>query len=200
MNITSISANHPLYKLLQNHVFGKQSLHNIRLRLSVADIYNTTLHLHSHRFTINEVSNDIEIPYWNKDNALVQIRIHKTDIVSVTIGCTLEPIPLDYNGILRLLTILARCEGLLQGLIIDKKISISIPHYPNWIITMWHFNQDGLKEYTGETFSTTVEKAQHTIERIYSKYFKKNKTRIRVEIQDYPNKTVKEAIEEKLNS
>jgi hypothetical protein len=199
-NTLGISPNHPLYKMLQSVVFDKQGLHNMRLRFSIADIYNTVLVLH--KFPINEVSKDIEIPYWNKDNALVQMRIHKTDTISVVIGCTLEPIPLDYNGIIRLLTILARSEGLLQGLTIDKSISISIPHYPNWIITMWHFNQDGLKEYTGEKFSITVEKAHHTIERIYSKCFGngKNKTRIRprYEIQEYPNKTVNEAINDKL--
>jgi len=90
---------------------------------------------------------------------------------------------------------LARSEGLLEGLIIDKP-TISIPHYANWIITMWHFNKDGLKEYAGEKFSITVEKAKHTIERIYTKDFN-GKKRPRWEIQEYPNKSVKEAINDK---
>jgi hypothetical protein len=80
-------------------------------------------------------------------------------------------------------------------LTIDKLIPI--PDFRNWVITMWHFNRDGLKECSDEKFHVTVEKANHTIERIYSKDFN-GKIRPRWEIQEYPNKTVKETINDKL--
>jgi hypothetical protein len=63
---------------------------------------------------------------------------------------------------------------------------------------MWHFGRDGLLEYTGEKFSITVGKAQHILTRLYSKDYGSH-TRIRDETQEYPNKTVFDAIEEKLN-
>jgi hypothetical protein len=192
-NHLALSSNHPLYKMLQNMVLDKQAVHNIRLRLEVPDIYNTISFLH--KFDINPVSKDIETPYWNVNYAKVQIRIHKTNTVSVIIGCSQNPIPLDHNGFNRLHKILGIAQGYLKGKIDDK---LMIPDFDNWLITMWHFNRDGLKEYTGEMFSITVEKAHHIIERIYSKYFKR-KTRIRNEIQEYPNKTVEEAIKEKFN-
>jgi hypothetical protein len=78
----------------------------------------------------------------------------------------------------------------------DKNHS-SIPHHKQWIITMWHFGRDALTEYSGEKFSKTVE-AQHILTRLYVKDFK-GKNRIRIERQEYPQKTVVGAIEEKLN-
>jgi hypothetical protein len=195
LGINSLSPNHPLYKTLRNMIFDKEAIHNIRLRLEVPDIYNISISIR--QFTINPVSKDIETPFWNVDNAQVQIRIHKTNTVSVVVGCTSDPISLDYsdNGIPSLFRILARCEGFLQCLTIDK--SISIPDFRNWVITMWHFNRDGLRECSKRDFHTTVEKADHTIERIYTKDFGNGKTRPRWELQEYPNKTVSETINDK---
>ena len=191
----TLSPNHPLYKMLQNIVWDKEGIHNIRLRLEVPDIYDIVSI--RYRFTINPVSKDIEVPYPNKDNVQLVLRIHKTDTVSVAVSCTKQPITLDYcdNGIPRFFTILARCEGYLQCLTIDKLISI--PHFKNWLITMWHFNRDGLKEYAGEKFSISVEGADNTIERIYSKDFN-GKIKPRYEIQEYPEQTIKKAINDKL--
>ena len=77
-------------------------------------------------------------------------------------------------------------------------ITIPIPDYKTWIITMWHFGRDSLTEYANEKFSHTVEDAQHGLTRIYSKEFpngansKKSKTRIRLETQGYPNTTIEQ--------
>jgi hypothetical protein len=111
----ALSSNHPLYTMLKNQIFGKEGIHNLRLRLEVPDIYNI-VSTSIRRFTINPVSKDIQVPYPNKDNAQLILRLHKTDTVSVTVGCSVNPISLDYsdNGIPRLFTILARCEGFLQ--------------------------------------------------------------------------------------
>ena len=122
----------------------------------------------------------------------------------------MEPIPLDYTSIMRFFTILARSEGLLQGLTLmvdhykinqdqNQDQNQSIPDYRKWVITMWHFGREGLLEYTGEKFSITVENAQHILTRIYSKEFGKH-TKPRLEIQEYPKKNVFDAIVEKLNS
>lgn len=51
--------------------------------------------------------------------------------------------------------------------------------------------------YMGERFCISVEKLQHVLTRIYVKDFN-GKNRIRVERQEYPKKTLIDAIEEKL--
>jgi hypothetical protein len=212
----SISHNDPLYKTLQNLPFGAECIHDIRLRFNVPDIYNSCS---SPRFNFprNSTSGDIVIPSFFKDNAIVRIIIHKTDVVSVIIGCSKQPIPLDINGLIRLSTLLTRAEERLQFILFSSYnqnqnhnqtacsealyVSAVIPEYQSWIITMWHFGRDGLVEYTGEKFSRTIEDAQHVLTRIYPKMFGKGKrkhTGIREETQEYPNRTVEDAIDEKL--
>jgi len=194
----AISPNHPLYQMLKNQMMDKQAIHNIRLSLKVPNIF-TYSYATLQYFDQDEVSRDFRLPYWNIDNAQVQVRVHRTDSITVIIGCSLNPIPLDYNGLIRLYKILGIVQGYLEGLTFNHNV-VHIPDFDDWTITMWHFNRDGLKEYTGEKFSITVEKAKHTIERIYTKDFvntaKRPETRIRIETQEYPNKTVKEVKEE----
>ena len=196
------SHNNPIYQMFLNLPMDKQCIHNIRLRLTVPDIY--------HAFSVNTTfpkdnrSGDIRLPYWNKNNAVVQVRIHRTDTVSIIVGCSLEPFPLDYNGIIRFFTTLASTEGLLVGMtlmIYNEKVNqiLSIPDYRKWVITMWHFGRDGLLEFKGEKFSISVENADHIVSTIYSKDFGKY-SKIRLDRQERPNNFVTDAIEEKLNS
>jgi hypothetical protein len=65
---------------------------------------------------------------------------------------------------------------------------------------MWHFGADSLIEYTGDKFSVTWETGQHALVRAYTKTMKDKKIRMRLEHQEYPNKTLPVAIEEKLDS
>jgi hypothetical protein len=198
----TISHNDPVYQMIKNLPMDKQSIHDIRLRFQVPNIYDT--------FSVNTIfpkdnrSGDIRLPYWNKNDAIVQVRIHKTNTVSVVIGCSLEPFPLNYNGIIRFFTTLASTQGLLVGIMLmydHEKINQnqSIPDYRKWVITMWHFGRDGMLEYAGEKFSTTIANAQHNLTRVYSKDFDMH-TRIRIERQEYLKKTAVEAINEKLES
>jgi hypothetical protein len=193
--------NDPVYSMIQNLPADKQSIHNIRLRFSVAGIW--TMLSNNPKFHKNHKSQDIAIPTWNKNNALVRATIHKTDTVSVTIGCSLQPTALDGDGIIFLFNLLVRVEERLQALLDScrtdyDECNTSIPDHGEWVVTMWHFGRDGLLEYTGEKFSITIDNTQHILTRIYSKDFGKQ-TRIRRETQEYPNKTVFDAIEQKLS-
>ena len=68
----------------------------------------------------------------------------------------------------------------------------------SWTVTMWHFGRDSLTEYSGERFHITWEGGLKVF-RIYSKGFKnKKKMKIREEIQEYPNKPLKDAFIDKL--
>lgn len=193
--------NNPLYKMLQDLPFDKQSIHDIHLRFKVPNIWQILSGCPN--FPRNKRSQDIEIPTWNKNNFLIRVIIHKTDTVSVTIGCSLEPITLDANGIISFFNLLVRVEERLQT-ILDNSTAINcnekcitIPEYGSWIVTMWHFGRDASVEYTGERYCITIENLQHILTRIYIKDFN-GKNRIRIERQEYPKKTLIETIEEKL--
>lgn len=202
-NHTVVSHNNSVYKMFQELPLDKQSIHDIRLKFKVPNIWQIVSH-NSNFYKIKR-SNDIAIPAWNNGNAIVKITIHKTDTVSVTIGCSLSPILLDADGIIRFFTLLVRVEERLRN-IIDNCISLNayiqcnlFPEYKSWIVTMWHFGRDGLTEYTGDKFSISVEDAQHIVTRVYSKQMNDKKTRLRMEIQECPNKTVVDIVNERLH-
>jgi hypothetical protein len=65
---------------------------------------------------------------------------------------------------------------------------------------MWHFGSDASIEYSGDRFEVSYGVGQEALIRAYSKQMKDHKTRIRLERQEYPNKTFAEAIEHKLNN
>jgi hypothetical protein len=76
-----------------------------------------------------------------------------------------------------------------------------IPDHNSWIVTMWHFGKDSLSEYTNEKFEITWEIGESALMRIYTKDLKDGKgIRIRTERQEYPNKSLDEAMDEKLNT
>jgi hypothetical protein len=193
--------NDPVYRMLQDLPLEIQSIHDIRLRFSVPRIW--TLLSSNQSFNRNEKSQDIAIPSRIRENIIVRIYIHKTDNVSVILGCSLQPIPLEFIGIIRFFNLLVRIEEKLQNILdnctpinSDKKYN-SIPDYRKWIVTMWHFGRDASIEYSGEKFSITAEKLEHILTRLYVKDFN-GKNRIRIERQEYPKKTLIDAIEEKL--
>lgn len=177
-----------------------------------------------HYGTINTRSKDILLPAWKIRDLLVKVTIHRTDTVSIMIGCSLNPITLDFKGIIRLTNSLSiveeRISRLVEGSrnvsgfdVIDANIGLDssspdrskyhgiiIPPFSQWTVTMWHFGADALIEYSGEKFSTTWETAENVLIRAYSKVMNDDRTRIRLERQEYPKTTLANIIDQKLPS
>jgi hypothetical protein len=76
---------------------------------------------------------------------------------------------------------------------------MNIPDHMSWIVTMWHFGADAKITYTGERFYVSWEIAQHALITAYSKDWKDGKSKVRIEKQEYPQKSLADALEEKLN-
>jgi hypothetical protein len=197
----TISHNDPVYNMIKNLPMDKQSIHDIHLKFKAPNIYKTFSVRDFPKFKANKA---IGITSWSKNNTIVKITINKNDTVTVIIGCSLDPIPLDYNGFIRFFRIIGMSEGFLEGLSVtvnnDKLIqNQSIPQSGQWIVTRWDFGRDSSVTYKGEKFEITVMNALHIFERIYAKDFKKYK-KIRLEDVECPRKTAIDAIQEKLNS
>ena len=87
-----------------------------------------------------------------------------------------------------------------------------IPRFMDWIVTMWHFGVDAVHEYSGEKFNCKWELTQDIVASVYSKEWKisekerndirkingvihgTGKSRIRMERQEYPKVTLKNAL------
>lgn len=220
------SSSNPLYRLLRDLPLGKNSIHNIRLRFTSSGIYAITAsmiinHTLSYHYVVLPRSSDISFLVWPVRDLLIKVTIHKTDTVSVVIGCSDNPVTLDINGLVRLTNALSvveeRLSQLVEGsrgsrgfevmVVADisfhdqrcRKLTKIIPAHSEWIVTMWHFGADASVEYTGEKFSVTWETAENVLIRAYSKAMNDDRTRIRLERQEYPKATLADIIEQKLS-
>jgi hypothetical protein len=222
----SISSN-PLFRILKDLPLEQSSVHDIHLRFVSPQIYAIIYSSISKRsfdssYTINSRSKDILLPAWRIRDLLVKATIHRTNTVSIIIGCSLNPVTLDTKAIIRLTNALSIVEERIARLVkgsqnvsdidvIDVNIGIDsssnlcsyhgiIPPFSEWIVTMWHFGADALIEYSGEKFSVTWETAENILIRAYSKIMNDDRTRIRLERQEYPKATLADIIEQKLSS
>jgi hypothetical protein len=222
-----------LTRLIEELPLGERSLHNIRLRFRAEglwelfhkvvdnDVANSTTFSdtisHCSKNPIlrmNKKSKDIVISTNKINNLLIGMTVHKTDTISVTVACSLNPVAMNTKGLFNLASALTRVEEKLRLLIEDVSRSyqdvyntskgqanfqtISVPSYETWVVTMWHLGRDSQTEYSGERFSFNTIDALDVLVRVYTKEMDDGKIRIRLEKQEYPNKTFAGAINERL--
>jgi|SRR5215831_4708764 len=177
----------------------KHALHDIRFRFKVDNIW-TIVSTNHPELELNAKSKDISLKPIVTHDLTIKTIIHHTDTVSVIVGCSLNPVAVDANGVVRLSNALTCVEERLLRYIecAPRSLSLSsIPDHESWIVTMWHFGTDSPIEYTDEKFEVAWEDGQNALMRIYTKDLNRV-TRIRKESQEYPNKRFDEAISEKL--
>jgi hypothetical protein len=195
--------NNPIYRIIKDLPVEKNSVHDIRLKFQVSEIYHVIVSQATPSLLHDPISKDISLPIWQIENLDVKVVIHKTNTVSIIVGCSHSPIAVDVAGIIRLTNALAVIRERLSILVYQdcgNSSSVNkIPVHAKWIVTMWHFGADASVEYTGERFSTTWAIAQDAIIRVYSKTMKDHRTRIRLERQEYPRATLALALEQKIN-
>ena len=188
---------HPIFKELKSMQMGPPSLHNIRLRFLFGGIWRRLLAM---GYESNPFNDDIKIQtgYSSLD---ITVCVHKSDTVSVSVGCSEVPVATDIYGIIRLSNALSVVrEHISQNLDKSKneqEIS-EIPSCYEWIVTMWHFGVDSVTEYTREKFQCTWHLAEGILVRLYSKDFGRKKCRVRFDKQEYPKKKFAHVISELL--
>jgi hypothetical protein len=217
------SGNGYLYDLIMSLPLDHNSIHDIRLNFKAKGIwlmlYN---HYNNNNYSNSELSmnihnKDILFHTWKSDNILNRVIVHKTDTVSIIVACSLRPIPINFDGISKFTEMLTRIEERISSVIknIEENddyyknndslnsentdAAINIPHYNRWIVTMWHFGADSRLQCTGEKFSITFKDGRNVLLRVYTKQREYKDTRIRIEKQEYPRKTIIDAINEKLD-
>lgn len=216
-DVVSHSRSHPIITVLRNLPFEKSALHDIHLRFQVRGCWSLLLSA-SPAYSIHPISKDIHLPALEVGDLRIRMTVHRTDTVSVVVGCSYSPIAVDIGGIIRLSNALTRVEERLSRIIEDcgkyivptpaqcqEEISAAIiPDYRSWIVTMWHLGADSSIEYSGEKFSASWEIGEYELIRIYSKEFHstadkggiriKNRGKVRVELQQYPQSTIEQAV------
>ena len=201
--------NDPLYRSIRTLPFGQKSLHNIRLRFEAKRLWSAISSCSSSFFSeckMNHKSKDITLPRLVINKLGLHVNVHKSDTVSIIVSCSYGPIALDVNGITRLSNALAAIKEKISEFVLDsnnkdlEKMNVIIPDCITWLVTMWHFGADATAEYSDEKNYRRWGVAEKILLTIYTKEWKDGKKRIRWDLQEYPNKPVKEALEEKLHA
>lgn len=189
-----------LTTLIQTLPVEQRALHDIHLKFSVKGIWSS-LSMDSN-LVIRPRSKDIPLQPIAFRNITFKITVHHNDVITVIAACTDNPIAVDVRGIVRLVEALTRLEykfgSAINQIESSTRTYLMIPEYQVWLVTMWHFGVDGSIEFTGEKFTIEMDKGVEGLLRVYTKDTKEGGSRIRVERQEYPNKPLDVAINEKL--
>jgi hypothetical protein len=193
----------PISKLITSLPFGENALHDIHLRFKVKGIWN--LLSTNSALRIGAFNKDLRLPTLKIEDLQIKVTIHRSNTVSVVVGCSYAPIAIDCTGIIYLSNALTRVEERLSRLAercssegTEDSKTLIIPEHSCWTVSLWHFGIDSITEYTGERFCVSWEVGQDALIRAYTKDMKELGTRIRLERQEYPGKTFEAAVAEKL--
>jgi hypothetical protein len=110
-----VQASDPITKLIYSLPFSKNALHDIHLRFQVKGIW--ALLSTNSALRISHVSKDLCLPPLEFSALNIRQTIHKSDTISVVVGCSYAPIAVDCGGIIRLSNTLTRVEERLCRLI-----------------------------------------------------------------------------------
>ena len=121
-SVLSTVSSHPLYRIIKDLPLDRSSVHDIRLKFVSPQIYAIISSFISNKttgydYTINSKSKDIILPVWKIRDLLIKATVHRTDTVSIVIGCSLTPITLNINGIIRLTNALSIVEERLSRVV-----------------------------------------------------------------------------------
>jgi hypothetical protein len=201
-NLSSVSS----VSFIDNLPSERHSVHDIRLKFKTEGIWSTIRHTNPDLIP-NEVSKDISLLPIQTYDMEAKTVVHHSDTVSVIISCSMKPVVVDHEGLIRLSNMLTSVEERLLAAVtgcahtMPPLPQIHIPDHNSWIVMMWHFGTDSLSEYAGERFEMTWEDGEHALLRIYTKDMKEgNGIRIRKERQEYPGVRLDAAVYEKLHT
>ena len=191
-----------LFGYLHTVPIEQTSVHDIHFKFTVIDIYKFMSRNPQFKKLIKPVSYDIVLNPELIDGLKIQPIIHRTDTVTVSVACSATPVPVSDAGILWLSCALTRLEERLSvkldecGSNLDGGYEkIPIPDNRRWTVTMWHFGRDKKYEYCREGYSLTWGYGREVL-RAYTKSIKNQQVE-RKERQEYPNKPVMAAINQK---
>ena len=182
---------HPLYQILEGTSFGQRTVHDLHLTFKTQGIYNALLNNQELKKEINRHNKGLQFFYADIDKFSIIISVYPTDTCQIVIGCSENPISLNFEGVTKLTTTLCRIEERLSYLCIRS--SIKIPSYIYWLITLWHIGKDSISEYSHEMFHCEWGLAEQMVLRIYSKTIEK-KSKVRIEIQQNPIISIEQII------
>lgn len=119
----------------------------------------------------------------------VSVQCFDTGTVLVSIGCSVRPFPLDFDGVNSLSNLLGEIKNSLHA--------PCIPEPTTWLIAQWHLNRDSERLQGGglDIYLTFRDFFNDSAQF----YYKHSLDKVRAEVNQSPKRTVKEIFETILN-
>ena len=142
----------------------------------------------------NPVKKDILFKMFRIDQLTIRVTIHRTDTLSIIIGCSSSLVAVDTDGILRLTNALRTVRESLIKVIVDsgqvlQNSNLIIPCI-RWLVMV--LEQMLSITYKGKKFHASWKVGQNALLAVYSKKWKRKgkhpERRIRIELQESPKK------------
>lgn len=203
ISLTAASETNNFLGYLKSLNTSTNSIHDIHTKFTVPYIYRIVSSNPKYSKLINPVSKDIVLGIDIIEELRLSTTIHRTDTVTVSLGCTTLPIILDERGVTRLSCALTRIEERLSrrldecGDTLGGGERIPMPDNKSWQVTLWHFGKDKFhNEFSAKGQSLTWANGREVL-RTYIKEINGKKIN-RQERQEYPNKSIQDALDDKM--
>jgi hypothetical protein len=181
-----------LRALLAHIKMGERAVHDIRLLLRAPGAYCAALERASP--ARSAISRDA--PLFSMARGLTTGRAiaHKSDAISIFVGCSLQPFPLTLEGYTNLAAFVGEVRGRLES---SCGADVRIPEVSSWLVIQWHYGIDGRSEVSGPRFNLPLGQFGEAVLSAYIKDLPSGRT-LRVESKESPKKPLPEAFLEKL--
>ena len=175
-------------------------IHDVRLKFQADGLYD--LLLKEKVFVPKAISKDIHFGsfIWSKYRS-VEVVLHRTETVVFRIDCGRCPVESSAMGFASMAAVLG---GIRNELFNSAKAAGStlnentMPQVEDWIVAQWHYGRDSAQEFSGEHFNLTFKMWCGILARIY--VHQQDRTqKLRIEVIQSPDKTLRRATAEKLN-
>lgn len=100
---------HPIHKILYQTPFDERAVHDLHLTFKAEGIYDALLNNPELKKEINQYNKD-KFNYYDIDKFSIIISVYPTNTCKIVIGCSENPILLNFKGINLLATTLCRIE------------------------------------------------------------------------------------------
>ena len=115
-------SNCDLLRILKNLPLGEQCIHDIHLEFSAPGLYSTLKNSEQIERIVPRCNDLMLRPIGISENRVAKISVHQTDTVSIVLGCTLDPYPINEDGIFQFHTSLGIIQGSLSTLLKGVKL------------------------------------------------------------------------------
>lgn len=179
-----------LYKLLKRMPMEDHAIHDIHLKFTCPKIW--ALVTSKSELPMDPDNKSIKLEEFIRDEygAEVGCVINRTDTLVVYISCSLVPFNTNIDGLMLLITLLARVQQKLLGYVnelSDSNNQVAVPSCLSWLVTLLHLGRDGKYRYTGQRFEINFGEAAFGLYHIYTKDFGET-LKVRTEVLETPMK------------